>query len=141
MALSLDFLGFGSKRKTAFRVLDAAWDAADIDVRAIDNGVRLLLFQWAEETAASPDNVDTRLQDFAAFTGFLMRGPELSQRALGPDGVATMERRLDAALDDDSAGRSDAIDVRLIKLVLAASLADRDIEAVVGLEDEPGTGG
>jgi len=139
MAFSLDFLGFGSKRKTAFRVLDVAWNTADIDVRTIDNGVRHLLFQWAEEAAQSPDHVDWMLKDYAAFTGFLMRGPELSLRALGHDGITAMTTRLNEAIQADTTDEDQPIDVRLVKLVFAAGLADQDIEEMVSLEDQPET--
>ena len=139
MALSPDFLGFGSKRKTAFQLLDATWDAADIDIRTIDNGVRQLLYQWAEGVAAKADEVDVCLKDMAEFTSYLMRGPELSRRFLGNDGIAAMESRLNAALDEDIPGQ-ESLDARLVKLILTVGLADRDIEAVVFLEgDEDGT--
>jgi hypothetical protein len=138
MALSLDILGFGSKRKWAFQVLDREWIALDIDISRINDGVRQLLFQWAQEEGASKDALDPALLDFATFTGFLMLGPELGARPLGPDGVTTMINRLEAALVQDLKEEDfveASTDVRLVKLILATGLADRDIEAMVKLED------
>ena len=138
MALSLDILGFGSKRKWAFQVLDREWIALDIDISRINEGVRQLLFQWAQEEGASKDALDPALLDFATFTGFLMLGPELGARPLGPDGVTTMINRLEAALVQDLKEEDfveASTDVRLVKLILATGLADRDIEAMVKLED------
>lgn len=136
MALSLDILGFGSKRKWAFQVLDREWIALDIDIRRIDGGVRQLLFQWAQDFGDDKDTLDPVLIDAASFSGFLMLGPELGARPFGPQGTKVMSERLTAALDDDD--KADAqdyppMDVRIVRLILAAGLADRDIEAIVGL--------
>ena len=109
----------------------------DIDISRINDGVRQLLFQWAQEEGASKDALDPALLDFATFTGFLMLGPELGARPLGPDGVTTMINRLEAALVQDLKEEDfveASTDVRLVKLILATGLADRDIEAMVKLE-------
>ncbi|NKB45487.1 MAG: hypothetical protein GKS03_14540 [Alphaproteobacteria bacterium] len=139
MALSLDILGFGSKRKWAFQVLDREWIALDIDIRRIDGGVRQLLFQWAQEFGDRKETLDPILIDSATFSGFLMLGPELGARPLGSKGIKTMTERLEAALEaDDVSAEEDAatVDVRIVRLILAANLADRDIEALVGLEQQ-----
>ncbi|MEQ8736230.1 MAG: hypothetical protein RIC29_14985 [Rhodospirillaceae bacterium] len=141
MALSLDILGFGSKRKSAFQVLDRAWVAQDIDIRPIDGGIRQLLYTWAQQYSHDQDALDSILEDIAKFSGFLMRGPELSVRALGHDGVAAMSERLEAAVHadglnaDDNENEKEPLDVRVTKLILAVKLADRDIEALISLED------
>ena len=109
-----------------------------IDISSINDGVRQLLFQWAQEEGASKDALDPALLDFATFTGFLMLGPELGARPLGPDGVTTMINLLEAALVQDLKEEyfvEASTDVRLVKLILATGLADRDIEAMVKLED------
>lgn len=136
MALNLDILGFGSKRKTAFRILDREWAALSVDPRPIDGGVRQLLFQWAGEYGDHGGEIDATLLDLAAFTGFLMLGPELAARPFGKDGLAAMEYRLESALlaasrDGD---KEESLDVKVIKLILAAKLADRDIETLVTLD-------
>ncbi len=143
MALSLDILGFGSKRKSAFQVLDREWVAQDIDIRPIDDGIRQLLYTWAQHYSHDQDTLDSILEDLAKFSGFLMRGPELSIRALGNDGVATMSQRLEMALHADVSTAIDKetdeepLDVKVTKLILAVKLADRDIEALISLEDTP----
>lgn len=145
MALSLDFLGFGSKRKTAFQVLDREWTAMDIDIRRVDSGVRQLFYQWAQEGGdTAKEALDPILLDIATFAGYLMLGPELGARPFGPDGLAAMEARLNKALEEDAAAHDNpendttpSLDVRIVKLILATNLADRDIEAMVGLEDAP----
>lgn len=145
MALSLDILGFGSKRKSAFQVLDREWTALDIDIRRIDNGIRQLLYQWAQEGDTQHDDaLDPILIDMAGFFGFLMLGPELGARPFGEDGLAAMSQRLNNALAEDArahtaptADAEPSKDVGIVKLVLATKLADRDIEALVGLEDDP----
>ena len=138
MVFCLDFLGFGSKRKTAFRVLDREWLALDVDIRRIDDGVRQLLYQWSRERGDLHEETDFHLVDLAMFSGFLMLGPELAARPLGQDGLATMEARLDHALStaEDVGGVGEPIDIRVIKLVLASKLADRDIDAMVTLEQD-----
>lgn len=139
MVFSLDFLGFGSKRKWAFGLLEREWAALDIDIRRVDGGVKQLLFQWAQEFGDSKDEIDPYLMDLAAWSGFLMLGPELGARPFGPDGVKTMEKRLSETMDlaartDEEA--DDPLDVRVVKLVLAAKLADRDIEALITLDED-----
>lgn len=143
MVLSLDFLGFGSKRKTAFQVLDQEWIAMDIDIRRIDSGVRQLIYQWAREDGETEkEALDPILLDIATFSGYLMLGPELGMRPFGPEGLAAMSERLDKALAEDAAAHGSpgdkpqpSRDVRIVKLILATKLADRDIEVLVGLED------
>jgi len=137
MAFSLDFLGFGSKRKSAFRLLDREGGALDVDLRTVDDGIRQLLYQWAQQDAESTDHLDALLTDWAMFTGYLMRGPELSKRGLGSLTVTEFAARLENAVSNQD---QESIDVRLIKLILATGRADRDIAAVIGLEDDP-TGG
>lgn len=143
MAFSFEIPGFGSKRKWAFQLLDKEWGALDIDIRRIDGGIRQLIFQWAQEAGdTDKEALDPILLDMAAFFGFLMLGPELGARPFGADRLAVMSERLQAALAEDAALDADeepapSRDVRLVKLVLATKLADRDIEALVGLEDNP----
>ena len=136
MVFNLDFLGFGSKRKWAFSVLDREWAALDVDTRPIDGGVRQLLFQWAQEFGESKGNIDPHLMDLAAFSGFLMLGPELAARPFGPEGLFTMEKRFNDAVASyaSDSETDDPLDIRVIKLILAANLADRDIEAMVTLD-------
>ena len=138
MVFSLDFLGFGSKRKTAFRVLDREWAALDIDIRRIDDGVRLLLYQWSRERGDLQGNTDFHLVDLALYSGYLMLGPELGARPFGKDGLAAMEARLEQALStaENVGGISEPVDIRITKLILASKLADRDIEAIVTLEQD-----
>lgn len=145
MAFSFEIPGFGSKRKWAIQVLDKEWIALDIDIRRIDGGVRQLLFQWAQEGGQTEKTaLDPILLDMAAFSGFLMLGPELGARPFGEQRLAEMTARLNAALAEDAAAQDDdadtstpSWDVRIVKLILATKLADRDIEALVGLEDVP----
>lgn len=136
MVFSLDFLGFGSKRKWAFSVLDREWAAMDIDIRPVDGGVRQVLYNWVLEFAQSDDHTDALLKDAAAFTGFLMLGPELGTRPFGSEGVKAMQKRFEDALNAaDTVSESDEpIDVKMVKLILAAGLADRDIEALASLD-------
>lgn len=142
MALSLDILGFGSKRKSAFQVLDREWVAMDIDIRRIDGGVRQLLFQWAQESGDTQATLDSTLSSIAKFSGFLMLGPELGARPLGEKGLSDMSDLLAAALEADSKSGDDdnndtlPLEVRIVRLILAAKLADRDIAALVDLETE-----
>jgi len=145
MAFSFEIPGFGSKRKWALQVLDREWTALDIDIRRIDGGVRQLLFQWAQEGGdTNKEALDPILVDMAAFSGFLMLGPELGARPFGTERLSTMEGRLQAALAEDEVLERDheqnlepSLDLRIVKLVLAAKLADRDIVALVELEDRP----
>ena len=138
MAFSLDFLGFGSKRKTAFRILDLEWAALDLDVRIIDNGVRQLLYQWAVESTVYEDDTDRLLLDLANFAGFLMRGPERAERLLGPDRLAAMEQRVEEAVAlaaQPQKEDEESLDIRVIKLMLTAGLADSGIQAAVSLDE------
>jgi len=135
MVLSLDFLGFGSKSKWAFRVLDREWAAFGIDIRRVDGGVRQILYQWAHEFGDSKDEIDHCLLDLAAWSGFLMLGPEIAVRPFGTDGTSKMKKRLNAvvnAVTDPEAEES--LDAKVIKLLLAAKLADSGIEALVTLD-------
>lgn len=139
MALSFDILGFGSKRKWAFQVLDREWIALDVDIRRIDGGVRQLLYQWAQESGESKQALDPTLISIAKFSGYLMLGPELGARPFGQNGLTEMSVLFDAALKADSSLEDDQdlpLEVRVVRLILAAGLADRDIEALVELETD-----
>ena len=138
MAFSFDFLGFGSKRKTAFRLLDLEWEALDIDVRQIDNGVRQLLYQWTLDSIIYEKDTDQILLDLANFSGFLMRGPERAERALGREGAKKMNMRLKEGIEasaQDHDTETDTLDVKIIKLILAAGLADSEIEELISLDE------
>lgn len=137
MALSFDILGFGSKRKSAFQVLDREWIALDVDIRRIDGGVRQLLYQWAQESGDSKQVLDSTLISIAKFSGYLMLGPELGARPFGQQGLVEMSTLFEDALTADSKIEEESdlpLEVRIVRLILATGLADRDIEALVELE-------
>ncbi|MDE0801375.1 MAG: hypothetical protein OSB02_11655 [Rhodospirillaceae bacterium] len=140
MAFNFDIFGLGSKRKWAFQVLDREWSALDVDIRRIDGGVRQLLYRWAQESGESKQALDQTLISIAKFSGYLMLGPELGARPFGQNGLTEMSALFDTALKADSSLEGHGglhLEVRIVRLILAAGLADRDIESIVELETDP----
>jgi hypothetical protein len=136
MVLGFEFFGFGSKRRTALQTLDRALAAEEVNPAYVDDGMRYLIYKWAEaEEAAlpvpSPGLIDQRMREAAALISFCVLGPAETCETWDAATCAERQRRFDTAVADGSDANLDA---RIIKLVLAKGAAAPDIRARVSLE-------
>jgi len=131
-----DFFGFGSKRRSALQAFDRSLIALEVNPAYIDDGMRYLIYKWAEEheaalPAADPSAIDRQLADAAQLISYCVLGPAETENVWGPAVRAARQARFEAAL---GRGDEEDFDVRLIKLVLAKEVAASDIRAVVSLD-------
>ena len=137
MALGFfDFLGFGSKRRSALQLLDRTLTDLEVNPAYIDDGMRFAIYKWAlimEANDGRASVVDQAMREAAALISFCVLGPSETEALWGPSVRAERERRLDAVL---AKGEEDSYDAMLIKLVLAKGVAAPDIRARVNLDTE-----
>ena len=133
--LGFEFIGFGSKRRTAIKSFDKALTALEVNPAYIDDGMRFLVYKWAEEEEEAlpipdPGAIDRYLLEAAALISYCVLGPAETESVWGSDVRAERGQRFEAALAD---GSDDVFDVRVIKLVLAKGIAAPDVSAVAYL--------
>src|SRR5579871_3285675 len=136
MVFGLDFFGFGSKRRTALKGFGQALTALEVNPAYIDEGVRYLVYKWAEEEEAAlpvpdPGAIDRRLGDAAVLISYCVLGPAETEAVWGPAVRNERQTRFESAL---ASGNDDDFDVRVIKLVLAKGVAAPDVSALAYLE-------
>ncbi len=137
MALGFfDFLGFGSKRRSALQLFDRTLVELEVNPAYIDDGMRFAVYKWAL-MLAHPDgdgrNLDAIMHEAAALMSFCVLGPTETEALWGAGVRAAREARFDNVL---ARGEEDSFDALLIKLVLAKGIAAPDLRA--RLELEPG---
>ena len=132
----LDFLGFGSRRRTALRGFDAALVAGKVNPAYVDDGMRYIVYQWASEEAATfgldPGHLDRRLAEAAGVLSFCVLGPTETERELGPAARQAGEEALARALAPDG---DDSFEARIVKLALARGIAAPEIVDRIELSD------
>ncbi len=135
MVFGLEFLGLGSKRRTALRGFNQALAALEVNPAYVDDGMRYLIYKWAEEVEArlptpDPAAIDRYLHSAAVLISYCVLGPAETEAVWGNDVRMERQERFEAAL----ASRNDeAFDVRVIKLVLTKGVAAPDVSAVAYL--------
>lgn len=135
MVLGFDFLGLGSKRRTALKGFDQALTALEVNPAYIDDGMRYLVYKWAEDEesalpAPDPAVIDRRLGDAAVLISYCVLGPAETEAIWGSAVRIERHTRFEAAL---VSGNDEDFDVRLIKLILTKGVAAPDISAVAHL--------
>jgi hypothetical protein len=132
----LDFLGFGSRRRTALRVFDAALVAGKVNPAYVDDGMRYVVYKWASEEESAfgldPGHVDRRMTEAARLLSFVVLGPVETEREFGPDARQRGEAGLARALAEDG---DDTFEARMIKLALARGIAAAEIVAQLELAE------
>ena len=131
-----DFLGFGSKRRSALQLFDRTLARLEVNPAYIDDGMRFAIYKWAQLLAPpelGPERFDTYMREAAALISFCVIGAAETQALWGDDVRAAREARLNAVLVDETA---DTFDARIVKLVLAKEIAAPDIRARVSLETD-----
>jgi hypothetical protein len=127
-----DFLGFGSKRRSALNLFDRTLSALEVNPAYIDDGMRFAIYKWALLLADNRSElVDDIMREAAAMISFCVLGPAETEALWGVTVRAAREARFDRVLAEDA---DDSFDARLIKLVLAKDIAAPDIQARVTLE-------
>jgi hypothetical protein len=138
MVLGFDFFGFGSRRRTALQGFDRALTDLEVNPAYVDDGMRFLVYKWAEQELAllpedDPGLMDRRLREAAELISFCVLGPAETDSMWGPEVRRQRQQRFDAALGDPGA---DTMDANLIKLALAKGIAAPDIAAQATLEGD-----
>ena len=135
MAFAFEFLGFGSKRRTALRAFDRALSDLQVNPAYIDDGMRYAIYKWVTDEEADlnadPGYVDRRMTAAAALISFCVLGFSETTEVWGETVAAERRHRFDAVL---AASDNDGFDTRIIKLVLAKGIAAPDIAAAVTLD-------
>jgi hypothetical protein len=128
-----DFLGFGSKRRSALQLFDRTLARLEVNPAYVDDGMRFAVYKWATVLTAPQDSetMDHIMREAAALVSFCVIGAAETEALWGADVRVEREARFNTALADD---RDDTLDARLIKLVLAKGLAAPDIAARVELD-------
>jgi hypothetical protein len=135
MVFGFNFPGFGSKRRTALEAFGRALTALEVNPAYIDNGMRFLIYKWAEQEEAAlpapdPGLIDRRLANAATLISYCVLGAAETEAQWGSQVRLERQQRFETAL---ASGNENAFDVRLIKLVLAKGVAAPDIAAVAQL--------
>jgi len=131
-----DFLGFGSKRRSALQLFDRSLVGLEVNPGYIDDGMRYAVYKWATllvTQSGRQETIDDVMRESAALISFCVIGPAETESLWGAHVRAEREARFDAALADED---GDSLDSRLIKLVLAKGIAAPDIAARVELDVE-----
>ena len=131
-----DFLGFGSKRRSALQLLDRTLSDLEVNPAYVDDGMRFAIYKWAlimEANDGRAGVVDQAMREAAALISFCVLGPAETEALWGPETRAEREVRFDTVL---AKGEEDSFDAMLIKLVLAKGVAAKDIQARVNLETD-----
>jgi hypothetical protein len=140
MALGFfDFLGFGSKRRSALQLFDRTLAQLEVNPAYVDDGMRFAVYKWANlliGPQGSGASMDQIMREAAAIISFCVIGAEETEALWGAEVRGEREARFNAALTDE---RDDTLDARLIKLVLAKGIAAPDITARVELDVDPKT--
>lgn len=136
MALGFfDFLGFGSKRRSALQLFDRTLSEMAVNPAYIDDGMRFAIYKWAlllEAQDSAPNVLDRIMRDAAGLMSYCVLGPAETESLWGPAVRANYEARFDAVL---ARGEEESFDALLIKLVLAKGIADPDLKVVLELGD------
>jgi hypothetical protein len=132
-----DIPGFGSKRRTAIEGFGRTLTALEVNPAYVDNGMRFLIYKWAEqEEAALPADdagaIERRMTDAAALISYCVLGAAETETLWGTSVRMARQQRFETAL---ASGNEDDFDVRLIKLILAKGVVAPDIAAVAQLSD------
>ncbi len=137
MALGFfDFLGFGSKRRSALQLLDRTLTDLEVNPAYIDDGMRFAIYKWALVMEASDGRssiVDQAMREAGALISFCVLGPAETEALWGASVRAEREARFDAVI---AQGQEESFDAMLIKLVLAKGIAAPDIRSKVNLETD-----
>jgi len=136
MVLGFDFFGFGSKRRTALQGFDRALTNLEVNPAYVDDGMRFLIYKWAETEVAHlgedhPGLMDQRLFAAAELISFCVLGPAETETVWNAEVRHQRQQRFDAAL-----AAAETMDANLIKLALAKGIAAPDITALVSLEQD-----
>jgi hypothetical protein len=130
-----DFLGFGSKRRSALQLFDRTLSQMEVNPAYIDDGMRFAVFKWASAMAAeNGDAMDHLMREAAAMLSYCVLGPAETEALWGADTRSAREARFLAVLER---GEEETFDAMVIKLALAKGIAAEDIRARVGLETDP----
>lgn len=129
---SLGFLGrFG--RSADLRALDLALREVDMHPNLVPEAVKLTLVKLMRAHAPGGRLQQQDIQASAELTAYCMAGPSAFAAVNDPVLARRVERRIEAALDED-----DGLDAQIILLMLHAGLIQPIVVDTFGLESETG---
>ena len=130
MALGFfDFLGFGSKRRSALQLFDRTLAKLEVNPAYVDDGMRFAVYKWALEAGdGTASDFDHLMTDAAALISYCVLGPAETEALWGPTERAAQEARLDNVL---ARGEEESFDALVIKLVLAKGIAAPDLHVAM----------
>ena len=130
-----DFLGIGSKRRSALQAFDGALTRLEVNPAYLDDGMRFLIYKWAEAASGGADEassrVDLHLSKAAELISYCVLGPTETEALWGAAVRQERQQRFDDAL---AHGHAESFDVGIIKLVLAKGAASPEISAHATLD-------
>ena len=125
---SLGFMGlFG--RSEDLKVLDEALRARDLHPRLVPEAVKLAAVNLLKDHAVGPEFAPQAYPAAAELLAYCLLGPDLFERANGPDALERAERRIEAALE-----RGDGLDARIVLLAMHAGAIQPAVVERFGLE-------
>ncbi len=132
----LDFLGLGSRRRTALRGFDAALVAGEVNPAYVDDGMRYIIYKWATEEEAAfgldPSHLDRRMIEAAGVLSYCVLGPTEMESIFGPEARKRGEDVMARALAPDG---DETFEARIVKLALARGIAAAEIAEQVELAE------
>lgn len=129
---SLGFFGlFG--RSEDLRRLDAALRAVDLHPALVPEGVKLTIVNLMKDQWPHQEPPADAYPPVAELFGYCVTGAETFGRVNGAAAVASVERRLEMALE-----RGESFDAQLVLLALHARLIDEDVVERYGLSADGG---
>ena len=129
---SLGFFGmFG--RSEDLRQLDRALRAVDLHPALVPEGVKLTIVNLMKDRWPSQEPPENAYPPVAELFGYCVAGPDDFARINGAASLASVEQRIEAALD-----REDSFDAQLVLLALHSKLLNAQVVERFGLSVEEG---
>lgn len=116
-------------RSEDLKALDGALRAVDLHPRVVPEAVKLAAANLLKDHAVGASPAPQAYPAAAEILGYCMLGPELFERANGPELTRLTERRIEAALE-----AGDSLDAQLVLLTLHARTIQPTVVERYGIE-------
>jgi hypothetical protein len=128
---SLGFFGmFG--RSSDLRQLDQALREVDLHPALVPEGVKLTIVNLMKDHWPNEDPPGSAYLPLAGLFAYCVAGPGAFERTNGPERLADVEARIEAALEAD-----DSLDAQLVLLAFHSKLVNPEVVERHGLSAEP----
>jgi hypothetical protein len=116
-------------RSEDLKALDEALRVRDLHPRLMPDAVKLAAVNLLKDHAIGEEPAPQAYPAAAEILAYCMLGPDLFERANGPDALERAERRIEAALAQD-----EGLDARLVLLAMHAGVIQPAVVERFGLE-------